>query len=138
VVIILNESVDHLAKEASINGKFLNNAIYWKEITSSLKSLYSAIDSKFFLSESKFVGSYFLNNFSDINIRTVRKFIKRKEDCENLSRIITGYPRTNSYLFKMQLIESPGCCCDDATQNLKHIFWDCPILETERKNYLFY
>jgi len=79
---IYSESADYLAKEASINGELLNNAIYWKEITSSFKSLYLVIDSKFFFSESKFVGSYFLNNFSDTNIRIARKFIKSKEDCE--------------------------------------------------------
>jgi len=63
--ILLNETVDLLAKEASVNGEVWYNVISCKEITSSLKSLYLAIDSKFFFSESEFVGSYFLNNFSE-------------------------------------------------------------------------
>jgi len=39
-------------------------------------------------------------------------------------------------MFKMRLTESPSCCCGEAIQNLNHIFWACPILESERSKLL--
>jgi len=132
----LNESVDLLVKGASYNGEYWKNDVTYKEITSSLKSIYENMDSRFFFSESKMVGSYFLKNFSNISIKTVRRSTKEKLNCEILSRMITGYSKTRSFLFKAQLIDSPNCECGYPVQNLNHIFWACPILAFERERLL--
>jgi len=82
------------------------------------------------------VGSYFLKNFSNISIKTVRRFTKKKFNCVILSRMVTGYFKTRSYLFKAQLIDSPSCECGYPVQNLNHIFWAYPILSFEREKLL--
>jgi len=99
-----NEKIDLLAKEASISGEKWHNYVSCKEM-SSLTSLYNDIDSGFFFSEAEFVGSYFLKNFSDTDLNLVRKFTKRSEDCKLLTRIITGFPRTNFLSIQNE------CCC---------------------------
>jgi len=130
---IRNERVDFLAKAASINGEKWHNYISCKEISSSLTSVYNDIDFGYLFSEAEFVESYFLKNFSDTDLKLVRKFTKRSEDCKLLTRIVTGYPRTNSYLFKMNVVGSPGCCCGVDIQNINHIFWGYPLLNEERR-----
>ena len=37
---------------------------------------------------------------------------------------------TNSFLFKIKLLESNLCCfCQSAKETLLHLFWECPIIE---------
>jgi len=131
-----NERADLLAKSASISGELWNNLICHGEISSVLSSLYRDIDYEFFFSESEVTGSYFLKNFCEINLNLIKKFIKSPADCMLLTRIVTGFPRTNSYLFKMKVTTSPGCCCGAELQNLNHIFWACPMLNYERRKLL--
>jgi len=133
VGIIMNEKVDLMAKRAAIDGEIWNNNISYEEIISSLKPLYKYIDSESFLLRSGKVGSYYFNNFNNINIETAKKFTKNGTDCKILIRIVTGYSGTNLYLFKRQLIDSPRCPCGEAAQDLNHIFWACPILNVERE-----
>jgi len=50
-----------------------------------------------------------------------------------MNRVITGYPYTRAYLYKMKLIDSPMCNCGNcAIQDLNHVFWACPIFSEER------
>jgi len=130
-----NERADFLAKAASVNGEEWNNCISCREIFSFLSPVYMDFNSAFFHSEIE-SGSYFLKNFSDTNLNLVRKFSKRSEDCKLLTRIVTGFPKTNSYLFKLNVVTSPGCRCGAEFQNLNHFFWACPLL-TEEKRKLF-
>jgi len=82
------------------------------------------------------VGSYYLKNFRENNINFIRKISKKKEDCEILTRMITGYPKTRAYMYKMNLVDTPECCCGEGIQTLNHIFWACPILKFERHKLL--
>jgi len=127
-----NEKVDSLAKEASIRGELWNNNISCSEIISSFNLEYANIDNSFYLAGNNTVGSYYLNNFREININYVRKIVFRKEDCVILTRLITGYPMTRAYLFKMNVVDSPECHCGERVQTINHVFWACPILESER------
>jgi len=88
-----NEKVDTLAKEASTKGEIWNN-ISCDEIISSLNLEYTNINNKFYLSKSESVDSYYLKNFREININFIRKILNKKEDCEILTRLITGYGKT--------------------------------------------
>jgi len=127
-----NEKVDSLAKEASIRGELWNNNISCSEIISSFNLEYTNIDNSFYLSGNNSAGSYYLNNFREININYVRKIVFKKEDCDILTRLITGYPMTRAYLFKMNVVDSPECYCGERVQTINHVFWACPILESER------
>jgi len=49
-----------------------------------------------------------------------------------LTRIITGYPGTNAYLFK-RVRDSPKCLYGPITQDMNHIFWACPVKSGERE-----
>jgi len=120
-----NERADRLAKEASVKGETWNNLISYKEISSSMVSKYRKIDTNnSYFSEVGSVGSYFLKNFCNFNIRRIKCLTKNREDCKTLTRIITGYPGTNLYLFRLRVKDSPDCPCEAVVQDMNHIF--CP------------
>jgi len=123
VGIQFNEIVDTLAKEAAIRGKAWGNNISYKEIIRSLNSEYLDVNNKFYGSEGLLVGTYYFNNFGDLGIKYVRRISDRREDCKILTRLITGYAMTKVYLYKMKVVDSPGCSCGEEFQSLNHIFW---------------
>jgi len=124
--------VDVLAKEASIRDVTLNNNITCRKIISSLKLNYDMIDNQHLFTDRKSVGTYYLINFSDIKFPFIKKITKNKKECGSLSRIITGFPMTKTYLFKMKIANSLKCLCGTLNQDLNHLFWECPILTSER------
>jgi len=85
------------AKEASVRGEIWNNLVSYKEIFASMVSKYREIDTNFFF-WMKDLEAYFLKNFCNINIRRIKSLTKNREDCKTLTRIITGYPGTYTYL----------------------------------------
>jgi len=93
---------------------------------------YANIDNSFYLTGNNNVGSYYFNKFSEININFVKKIVFGKENCAVLSRLITGYTMTRAYLFKINVVDSPECHCGERVQTINHVFWACPILESER------
>jgi len=124
-----NEIVDSLAREAAVRGEAWENNISCKEIIRSLNSEYLTVNNKFYGSEGLLVGFYYLSNFGDLGIKYVRGISDRKEDCKVLTRLITGYPMTKVYLYKMKVVDSPSCSCGEEFQSLNHIFWACPFLD---------
>jgi len=51
----------------------------------------------------------------------LKKIAKNKSDCV-LIRIITGYPMTKAYLFKMNIVDSSSCKCGELIQSINHVF----------------
>jgi len=83
--------------------------------------------------DKKAVDAYYLMNFSDIKFPFIQKITKNKKECGSLFRIINnGFPMTKTYLFKMKIADSPKCLCGTLNQDLNHLFWECPILMSER------
>jgi len=95
-----NEKVDLLAKEAALVGTPFNNYITIKELLSSFQKEYADIDKKFiFEVKETSVGKYYMNNFSDIKFKFIRRIISKKKDYKSLNRLVTGYSYTRLFLF---------------------------------------
>jgi len=47
------------------------------------------------------VGGYYLNNFKEIKFKFLRKLTTNFKDCVIMNIVITGYPYTRAYLYKM-------------------------------------
>jgi len=133
-----NEMADRVAKQASVNGENWNNPVSYKEISSALIPKYREIDFKYCFEEMGSSGSYFFKNFDDTIIEKIKSITRKREECKMLIRIITSYPGTSTYLFKIRVKDSPNCMCDPVTQDLNHIFWSCPRMRDERERLLMF
>lgn len=73
-----------------------------------------------------------MENFSNINLYSIRKFGLARADCCRLIRIVTGYALTNKFLHRIGAKESPECECGSATQDLDHVLWACSRFNSQR------
>jgi len=75
----------------------------------SLRDEYSDIDAHSINWISK--GSYYMFKFRVIKMRYLLKLTSNRVDFSILTRIITGYSGTISYLFKISVSEFFSCRC---------------------------
>jgi len=127
-----NKKVDFITKEAAIGEDSYFNNVIIKEIITNLKPVYVSMDNQILWKEDNVkVEGYYLNNLNDIKFKFLKKITSNKKNCEILSRLVTGYSYTRTYLYKM-LIDSPLCNCGREIQDTNYVFWACPILFNER------
>ena len=48
-----------------------------------------------------------------------------------INRIKSGHTQLLSHLFRMNIIDSPTCYCENSEQNIEHIIWDCPLIDED-------
>ena len=130
-----NERADALAKEGSENGIVANNKVSFKHCIECMRPKYKLLDSNHFEKISPDTGNYYVNNFRGITLNSLKKF-KKKNLKSSMTRIIAGYPFTNSRKLKLGLAVSADCGCGHKDQDMNHIFWSCPIFNTDRDKLL--
>ena len=55
-----------------------------------------------------------------------------RKDITYINRIRSGHCQLNAHLYRMNIVNSPNCECDEVPQNLDHIVWFCPLYDTGR------
>jgi len=53
---------------------------------------------------------------------------------QNLTTIVTGHGNIKSYPHRFRIIEAPDCPCGNGNQTVKHILFECGILQEERES----
>jgi hypothetical protein len=48
--------------------------------------------------------------------------------------MVTGHGKTQSYLHRFKLTESPTCPCKERAQTPEHLIYACKILEAQRRS----
>lgn len=51
----------------------------------------------------------------------------------NLTTLLTGHGRINSYLHRFRIKDSPMCVCEGGEQSVDHIIYVCEKLKTQRE-----
>jgi hypothetical protein len=51
----------------------------------------------------------------------------------NFTAFVTSHCKTNSYLHRFKIIESPDCPCGGGSQTVDHLIFECTILQNERE-----
>ncbi|XP_071575663.1 uncharacterized protein [Temnothorax nylanderi] len=67
-----NEVADRAAKEAAINGVFLDNRISFKDALSYNLRIYEDIDAQFLSNIDIGTGKYYMEKFSDVKLKTLK------------------------------------------------------------------
>jgi hypothetical protein len=61
------------------------------------------------------------------------RLITRIKITPNFTVIVTAHSKTNAYLHRFKIIESPECPCDGGNQTVDHLLYDCTILQRKRE-----
>ena len=51
----------------------------------------------------------------------------------NFTAVITAHSKTEAYLHRFEIIESPECACDSGNQTVDSLLCDCTKLQRERE-----
>ena len=51
----------------------------------------------------------------------------------NVTTVLTGHGKLNSYFYRFQIKADPKCICGDSEQTVSHIIYDCEQLEESRR-----
>jgi len=56
----------------------------------------------------------------------------------NITATLTAHEKTNVYLHRFKIIQSPGCFCTHGEQTTDQLLYDCEILGKEREKLIAY
>ena len=64
---------------------------------------------------------------------TIEERLKQKlQHTPNMTIILTGHGKINSYFYRFKIKESPMCICGKSSQTVEHIIYECEELQEER------
>lgn len=114
----------------------IDNKVDYRQLIQFMSEKYTLIDKFFLESLNADAGGFYMRDFDSINIRSLRGFDLHRMDFCRLIRVITGYPYTNQYLYKIGLMDSPECECGFVNQDMNHILWACPRFQVQREDFI--
>jgi hypothetical protein len=72
-------------------------------------------------------------------IPEVKERLKKKINLSpNFTAMVTVHGKTEDYLHRFKIIQSPECFCANGDQTVDHLIFDCPKMDKERETLIAY
>lgn len=125
-----NEIADELAtKSLLLDDPFRTCKCYYYNLYSKLKKITNNNAIDILVSESQYKGARYFNLIERVLetpwYKKIPKHIGRNVICL-ISRIRTYHTAINAHLWDKNIVASSNCPCGHHSQNLNHLFFECP------------
>lgn len=135
--ILGNETADILAKKAVGKGQFSPFLLPHSDFYSIPRDNLVSSTRKFLSALAKSKGTEYHNLYPPYSTQTwFNNTDLNRFEITTTSRIRSNQYNLNCSLHRCNIVSSPECNCREATQDIIHILWTCPLLQTHHSHLL--
>ena len=132
-----NEEADLLAKNATKNPFVNYRKIPYSDFFEKFKmTAYEETKNtikKLSLSKGK---NYFKNFYADKKVPWFSKKCLRRDFIVTINRIRANHYNLAASLARVNIINDPKCQCQNASQDINHVLWQCELYATQREKFI--
>ncbi|KAM0731572.1 putative RNA-directed DNA polymerase from transposon X-element [Formica fusca] len=132
--ILGNETADLLAKNVITKGTWYTGLLPYSDFFSVVRKNLIADMTDLLKKQARYKGINYFRSFDEFRPRPWFYEMKNfnRESITTCCRIRSGHYALNSSLYRCNLVPQSSCPCGALTQDINHILWSCPLLNTNR------
>ena len=123
-----NDKVDHLAKEAIINGTDLSILLPYTDFLESVNLYVKNLQKDYLAKEATQKGILYFTHYYTPNSKKPWFNNSRlsRFHIVSLNRVRSNHYSLAASMYRKNITQSPDCTCGDTYQDFEHILWHCP------------